>query len=65
MKKKSIIKLKLKKASVSALNANNVKGGFGDSVFLCESIDLCETVDVTRCYGNWNCGIFDPNTIVC
>ena len=61
MKKKSILKLKLKKASVSALNVEKVRGGFGDSVYICESRDLCLTRDVTRCYGNWNCGLFDPD----
>ena len=60
MKKKSIVKLKLKKTSISTLNANAIRGGIGDSVLLCESRDICETIDVTRCYGNYNCGIFNP-----
>ncbi|WP_298513768.1 hypothetical protein [uncultured Kordia sp.] len=61
MKKRSIKKLKLKKASISTLNIKAAKGGFGDSVYICESRDLCITIDVTRCYGNWNCGLFDPS----
>jgi hypothetical protein len=65
MKKKSIQKLKLKKASISTLNAQSITGGFGDSVYICESIDVCRTVDVTRCYGNLNCGLFDANTLGC
>lgn len=58
MKKKSIQTLKLKKSSVSALNTTNVKGGFGDSEYLCESENFCQTIDATRCYGNYNCGLF-------
>ncbi len=66
MKKKSILKLKLKKASVSNLNENSVKGGFGDSFYICESVNnFCQTINVTRCYGNLNCGLFDPNTVDC
>ncbi|MGH1388376.1 hypothetical protein [Kordia sp.] len=61
MKKKSIKKLKLKKASISTLNANSVKGGTWQSVYLCESENWCQTIDYTRCYGNRNCGIFDPS----
>lgn len=60
MKKKSIQKLKLRKSSISTLNTKAIKGGFGDSVYICESRDLCYTIDVTRCYGNFNCGLFDP-----
>ncbi|WP_046758096.1 hypothetical protein [Kordia jejudonensis] len=60
MKKKSIQKLRLKKASISTLNTKAIKGGFGDSVYICESRDLCLTVDVTMCYGNYYCGLFDP-----
>lgn len=59
MKKKSISKLKLKKDSISNLNANSVKGGTWQSVYLCESENWCETVNYTRCNGNRNCGIFD------
>ncbi|WP_046743766.1 hypothetical protein [Kordia zhangzhouensis] len=65
MKKKSLKKLKINKASISALDATNVKGGFGDSVYICDSVQLCETIHVTRCYGNYNCGLFDANTIEC
>jgi hypothetical protein len=62
MKKKSIKKLKLKKDSISDLNANSVKGGFGDSFYICESVNnFCQTINVTRCYGNLNCGLFDPD----
>lgn len=63
MKKKSIAKLKLNRASVSNLNANAVKGGFGDSVYICKSVNWCETRDYTRCYGNRVCGIFNPNDL--
>jgi len=63
MKKKLIIKLKLKKASISALNAEKVSGGFGDSFYICNSVDnFCHTINATRCYGNLNCGLFEPNT---
>lgn len=58
MKKKSIQKLSLKKASISKLNANALSGGTGWSEVICESVDLCETINYTRCYGNRNCGIF-------
>jgi len=60
MKKKSIQKLKLKKASISKLNANAVQGGTWQSVYLCESENWCQTIDYSRCYGNRNCGIFNP-----
>ncbi|MCH2192795.1 hypothetical protein [Kordia sp.] len=61
MKKRSIKKLKLKKASISTLDANALQGGNDpwQSVYLCESDNWCQTLDYTRCYGNWNCGIFD------
>jgi hypothetical protein len=59
MKKKSIQKLTLNKASISTLNANSLTGGtIGDSVYLCNSETFCETIDATRCYGNRVCGIF-------
>jgi len=62
MKKKSIIKLNLKKASISALNANAVKGGTGLSVVVCESQDFCETIDYTRCRFEYNCQIYPYQT---
>ena len=65
MKKKSIKKLNLTKASISTLNAQSITGGFGDSVNFCESVNICQTVDVTRCYGNLNCGLFNPRTNEC
>ncbi|QHI38355.1 hypothetical protein IMCC3317_37470 [Kordia antarctica] len=66
MKKKSILKLKLKKTAVSALNVDSVKGGFGDSVYLCESENnFCETINATRCYGNLNCGLFQATMNDC
>ncbi|EDP98082.1 hypothetical protein KAOT1_12732 [Kordia algicida OT-1] len=58
MKKKSIQKLSLKKASVSKLNANAVKGGTGLSQVVCESQDFCVTIDYTRCRGEYNCQIY-------
>ncbi|AXG68070.1 hypothetical protein KORDIASMS9_00259 [Kordia sp. SMS9] len=63
MKKKSIKKLSLKKAPVSNLSATNLKGGNDpwQSVYLCESDNWCLTVDYSMCYGNRNCGIFDPS----
>ena len=61
MKKKSIKKLSLKKAPVSNLNADSVKGGTWQSVYLCESVNWCQTRDYSFCYGNRNCGIFDPS----
>ncbi len=66
MKKKSIKQLKLKKSSISTLNAYRMKGGLGDSFYICESVNnFCETINVTRCYGNLNCGLFDPRTDFC
>lgn len=58
MKKKSIQKLSLNKASVSKLNANAVKGGTGLSVIVCESQDFCETIDFTRCRFENRCQIY-------
>lgn len=66
MKKKLIQKLKLRKSSVSTLNANAVKGGFGDSFYICESENnFCQTINATRCYGNLNCGLFEASYFDC
>lgn len=59
MKKKSIHKLKLNKASISTLNAAALTGGNATlSVIVCETIDFCETRDYTRCRGERNCQIY-------
>ncbi|WP_046758092.1 hypothetical protein [Kordia jejudonensis] len=61
MKKKSIKKLKLKKASISTLNANSLTGGtIGGTVF-CQSVNICETIDYTRCNGEFYCQLYDRN----
>ncbi|WP_298418559.1 hypothetical protein [uncultured Kordia sp.] len=62
MKKKSIQKLSLNKASISTLNANAVKGGTGLSQVVCESRDFCETIDYTRCRGEYNCQLYQFTT---
>ena len=59
MKKKSLKKLKINKASISSLVVNKVKGGAGDSEYICESVNWCQTIDYTACDGGYNCGIFD------
>ncbi|MBC8753281.1 hypothetical protein H2O64_01275 [Kordia sp. YSTF-M3] len=61
MKKKSIGKLKLKKASISALNANAVSGGTIGGTLFCQSVNICETIDFTRCNGELNCQFYDRN----
>ncbi len=61
MKKKSIQKLKLKKASVSALNQSSLKGGTLPNTIVCESVNFCETRDYTRCYGERLCRFYDQN----
>ena len=58
MKKKSISKLQLNKASVSHLSKEAIKGGTGDSKIVCQSRDFCETVDFTRCFGELLCQIY-------
>ncbi|WP_046758094.1 hypothetical protein [Kordia jejudonensis] len=59
MKKKSIQKLSLNKASVSKLNAHAVKGGNTSlSDIVCESRDFCETIDYTRCRFENRCQIY-------
>lgn len=61
MKKKSIQKLKLKKPSVSALNAEALTGGTVGGTLFCQSVNICETRDFTRCFGELNCQIYDTN----
>ncbi|MCH2192794.1 hypothetical protein [Kordia sp.] len=59
MKKRSIHKLKLKKAAVSNLNTNAATGGtFGNTAF-CISVNFCETIDYTACNGEFICQIYD------
>ena len=63
MKKKSIKKLKLQKASISTLNMSVVKGGNDQNSvfpclsvnFSCFSVNYCETINYTRCYGANEC----------
>jgi hypothetical protein len=62
MKKKSIQKLSLKKASVSKLNANTLTGGTGWSDIICQSVDICVTIDYTRCRGEGGCQIYQVPT---
>ncbi|MEM6684507.1 MAG: hypothetical protein AAF617_01830 [Bacteroidota bacterium] len=58
MKKKSIKKLKLKKASISTLNAEALTGGtFGGTLF-CQSVNICETIDYSRCEGEIACQLY-------
>ncbi len=61
MKKKSIHKLKLNKASISTLNANALTGGTIGGTLFCQSVNICETRDFTRCYGELNCQLYDTN----
>jgi hypothetical protein len=61
MRKKSIQKLKLKKSSVSALNANALTGGTIGGTLFCQSVNICETIDYTRCDGQLYCQIYDRN----
>lgn len=59
MKKKSIQKLNLKKASISTLNAAALVAGNGTlSQIVCQSRDFCETIDFTRCRGELRCQIY-------
>lgn len=62
MKKKSISKLKLKKSSISALNADAVSGGNYTGTLFCPSNAFCETIDFTRCRGELNCQIYKVPT---
>ncbi|EDP98080.1 hypothetical protein U8527_18945 [Kordia algicida OT-1] len=61
MKKKSIKKLKLQKASISILNTEVLKGGTIGGTLFCQSVNICETRDFTRCFGELNCQIYDTN----
>ena len=58
MKKKSIQKLTLKKASISNLTADALSGGTENSNVVCESRDYCFTIDFTRCLGELLCQIY-------
>lgn len=62
MKKKSIQKLSLKKASISKLTAQALSGGTGWSDIICQSVDICETIDYTRCRGERQCQIYQVPT---
>jgi hypothetical protein len=63
MKKKSIQKLNLNKASISTLNANALKAGNNTlSQIVCESQDFCITIDYTRCRGEYNCQLYQFTT---
>lgn len=61
MKKKSVKKLKLKKASISTLNANALTGGTIGGTLFCQSVNVCETIDFTRCNGELYCKLYDRN----
>ncbi|WP_420572020.1 class I lanthipeptide [Kordia sp.] len=59
MKKKSIKKLQLYKASISTLNANALSGGTAQSAYdFCETINICETRDYTACNGEFGCQLY-------
>ena len=58
MKKKSIQKLALNKASVSKLTTKALTGGTGQSDIVCESRDYCDTIDFTRCFFELNCQLY-------
>lgn len=59
MRKKSIQKLSLRKASISTLNATALKAGNGTlSQIVCQSRDFCETIDYTRCKGELYCQLY-------
>lgn len=59
MKKKSIKKLTLCKASISTLQANAIAGGTGQSAYqFCESINICETRDYSACNGEFGCQLY-------
>lgn len=62
MKKKSIQKLTLNKASISTLNANSLTGGTIGGTLFCQSVNICETVDYTRCRGEHYCQIYQVPT---
>ncbi|AXG68067.1 hypothetical protein KORDIASMS9_00256 [Kordia sp. SMS9] len=58
MKKKSIQKLRFKKAAVSNLSVNATKGGDAQTNFPCFSRNFCETIDYTACNGEFICQIY-------
>lgn len=58
MKKKSIKKLELQKASISNLQKEIMGGTVGPTLF-CQSVNICETRDYTRCNGELMCRIYD------
>ncbi|EDP98079.1 hypothetical protein U8527_18940 [Kordia algicida OT-1] len=59
MKKKSIKKLALLKASISKLNTNALSGGTAQSANeFCISINICETIDYTACNGVFGCQLY-------
>lgn len=58
MKKRSIHKLKLKKAAVSNLNSGALHGGTLGNTQFCFSINFCETIDYTACNGEFICQIY-------
>ncbi|MEM6684505.1 MAG: hypothetical protein AAF617_01820 [Bacteroidota bacterium] len=59
MKKRSIQKLSLNKASVSKLNAEIIKGGTAGPW---QSVYICQTIDYTRCRGERDCQIYQTPT---
>ncbi|MGH1388378.1 hypothetical protein [Kordia sp.] len=59
MKKRSIQKLKLKKAAVSNLNSGALTGGTIGTTQFCLSVNFCETIDYTACNGEFICQIYD------
>jgi len=62
MKKKSIQKLTLNKASISTLNANAISGGNYTNTLFCQSNQFCETIDYSACRGERNCRIYQIPT---
>ena len=62
MKKKSIQKLTLNKASISTLNAHSLKGGTIGGTLFCQSVNICETIDYSACRGERNCQIYQIPT---
>ncbi|MEM6719724.1 MAG: hypothetical protein AAF611_10435 [Bacteroidota bacterium] len=62
MKKKSIQKLKLQKASISNLQKAITGGTIAPTLF-CQSVNICETRDFTRCFNEIVCQFYDTNGI--
>lgn len=58
MKKKSIKRLKLQKASISNLQKKITGGTVGATLF-CQSVNICETIDYSRCNGELECRLYD------